>query len=122
MIKNKLDKLAEEMIDEVKDLKNLTKENLPEVAKEYIKYNLIKSGISFFIFGLIFILGLIGTIQGILNDKFLDKNIGSIEVFSLLFVIIGGVISITEIITFLQFYLQPKSKAIEGVIKLFSSK
>lgn len=60
-MKQKLEALAEEMILEVKNLKDLAKEELPEVAKEYIRFQYVSS----LVFASLFALGL-GALYGVI--------------------------------------------------------
>lgn len=59
-----LQKLTEEMVNEIKNLKDFTKAELPEIAKEYIRYNLIVSMMLGIVFGMFTLLGIILMIYG----------------------------------------------------------
>lgn len=116
-MKEQLLNLAEEMVKDIKDLKDLTKQELPELAKEYIKFNLtyakVMSIISFFLLILTVIICTIGYIN---VHKFDDKAgfvlLGS--VFSAL-CLIAIFINITN---YLKFKCQPRRSAIEAITSL----
>lgn len=118
-MKEQLESLAQEMVKDIKDLKELTRETLPEVAKEYIDYNMTMATVGFVFFGVVFMLGCFGVIHGLMNDKFYDRNIGPVQVASMFAFLGGAGFSLLNLVSFIQFYLQPRSKAIEGVVKAF---
>lgn len=116
---DQLKSLSTEMVQEIKNLKDLTKETLPEVAKEYVKFNMVLH-----LFGLIFfgIGTLIGTgiiIHGLLNNLYTERNYGFLQMSAVFVVPISGFFTLYNLISLLSFYFQPRTKAIEGVVKLF---
>lgn len=118
-MKEQLDALAKEMIAEVKNLKDLTKENLPLVAKEYVAFNEVSAILGAVLSLLVFAPSCVGIIHGILNDKMGDRTVGAVQGLSLFGMLIGGFFLLVNIYSYLSFKFQPRTKAIEGVVNAF---
>jgi hypothetical protein len=118
-MKEQLESLANEMIQEIKNLKDLTKETLPIVAKEYIHYNMTMAAIGLIVFGLFFLVGLAGLIYSASINALIDKNFGPLQLVSTILFMFGTCFGIGSFITLVSFYMQPRLKAIEGVVKTF---
>lgn len=116
------DKFIEEMLEEVKSFKDLTKEELPLIAKEHIKANIVKS-----IFDLSFGLLLV-TISGILGYHLYFKEIIysdvklSFGIISGILAIFGPIITMCSLSNLMDYYLQPKLMAIKGILNLKDDK
>jgi len=118
-MKEQLNNLTEEMVKEIKNLKDLTKETLPIVADEYIKFNILMNNISMIFFGLILLIGLCGTTYSIINGLFTNKDFSVIQLFSIFSLAIGLIIFPSCVYDYFKFKLQPRTVAIQGVIKAF---
>jgi hypothetical protein len=121
-MKKQLDALAEEMITEIKDLKDLAKKELPEVAKEYIRFKVILNLVGIFIFGLLFLLSVCAALYGYYNKGYTHsaEDIYTVSFALGIFgVCISPMLCIANIVEYLKFKLQPRRMAIEAVTTLF---
>lgn len=120
-LKNQLESLAQEMIKEIKDLKDLTKENLPEVAKEYVRYNTALYLAGTVGFGIVFVLGVASAVYGFAHEGYSHESPDSATaffMFGLVATLVGFIAGICNFSCYLSFKLQPRRKAIEGITSL----
>lgn len=114
-MKKQLEDLAQEMILEVKNLKDFAKVEMPEVVKEYIRYNIIND-LMWFSFWLCVTIGLFITAyigRSSHDDTFSLTTIICLT-SSLLSILFSGIC----LDSFLSFKLQPRRKAIEAITSL----
>lgn len=114
-MKEQLEKLGLEMIQEIKDLKDLAKGELPEVAKEYVKYIEISSLIYMIVFGLITLIMIAGCVYtSIHGEEYslapLLTGIGGL---------LGGIPMFLAFNDYLEAKLTPKRTAIKSITNLF---
>jgi len=109
------EKLAKEMLDEVKNIKDFAKEELPVVAKEYVSYRTVSSGIMLILS--IIGLGVSGCLLtgGLASESDFDPR-----------TLIGGIgVLVCFIATcvngdlYLEVKLQPRRTAIKAITSLF---
>lgn len=121
-MKAQLEELAKEMIEEIKNLKDLTKENLPEVAKEYVRFNIILSLIGFTSSGFVVLVGLVMFVYGLSQEGYTNNSPDSATAyfaFGGLVALIGIIVGLINFVNYLGFKLQPRSKAIKGITSVF---
>jgi uncharacterized membrane protein YukC len=119
---SQMESLAEEMIQEVKDLKDLTKEELPEVAKEYVRYNTILHLVGMLGFGLLAVVGIAFSVYGVMHEGWTHESLDSATLaltFGGFAILIGGIVSLINFTMYLDFKLQPRRNAIKGITSLF---
>lgn len=112
-----MNKFVEEMLKEVKDLKDLSKEQVPLVAQEYINYHMAMHLLGIILFGIMFLIGLGLLFVGIFVAKTHDDQFG----FELLGGILGGLgfmIMMCNVVDYLKFKLQPRRMAIMAITSL----
>ena len=119
-MKEHLQSLVIEMVNEIKSLKDLTKETLPEVAKEYIRYNTVTSLVFLFLSVLLAIASIVAIVVGhYTRDVTPDSLI-------LCFGVSGLIVSVLAIFinanNYMSFVLQPRRKAIEAIISLMKDR
>lgn len=120
-MKTPLIELAEDMISEIKNLKDLTKQELPEIAKEYIKYHQV-----FYLSG--FLLFLLGIPLSIIAWKYGSDHGGNINgrANCETFIMVVGFRAIPICVigllingySFLEYKFMPRRKAIEAITSL----
>lgn len=123
MINNdKLKEFSEEMLKEIKDLKDLTKEELPKVAQEYIFYKKATSLLNLIFCSVLLlsvILAGIYLVFGNFNDEDFVKKTGLAA-----YCLITGIISIIgfscSLDEVLSVFLQPRRTAIYAITSLFN--
>lgn len=120
-IQDNLAALADELVSEIRNVKDLTKENLPLVAKEYVAYQKTVAVFDTIVMGSILIVSAIGIsrVLGVEQFKSFDFFIAGSSVVGSVAGFFGTVCSAQE---YLSFKMQPRLKAIEGVVKLFKGK
>jgi len=121
--KAKFEKFADEMLQEVKNLKDLTKKELPVVAQEYVRYNVISGLISMIFTGLIFGLSAYSLYHGLTLPSH-DANGHSQEpigwvFWGLIFGVVSGIGLLCSVEQYLSFKFQPRRKAIYAITSLF---
>ena len=117
----KLKAFADEMIKEIKNLKDLTKKEIPEVAKEYIKFNKTISLIGGILFAIVAMVGgyiIVCGFSYIPTHEYDDAKTGYYMVGGLISAI-GIFASIANLYNYLQFLYMPRRKAIEAITSLF---
>lgn len=115
----KFEKFADEMLKEVKDLKDLTKKELPIVAQEYVRYNKISSLVGVLFTGSIFAVSAWSVYHGATSDfGHRDDGRG--------YILVGGIFGLLSGIAFmccsdqyLSFKFQPRRMAIYAITSLF---
>jgi len=124
MLKNnkKLQSLANEMVDEIKNLKDLTKKELPAIAKEYITYLKVTAVIQLIISGALILLGtecvlqvLYGTFETYHEEKVITFALGG-----LCLGVPGLIAFFCNLDTLISVALQPKRTAIKAITSLFN--
>lgn len=118
-MKEKLEELAQELIKEVRDVKDLTKKELPEIAKEYITYNITFSKVVTIVSGVVLILSLIGAILAIFvlrSDSF-AVGVGMLSFLTGMFSFFAFC---SEYTSYLSFKMQPRRMAIKAITSLFN--
>lgn len=121
-MKEQLEVLAKEMITEIKNIKDLAKEELPLVAKEYVEYNIKTSFIGAIITGVVSLLSiamLIGVLIVYLKSGTFYEVLFPISLVGTIGLIIGGISCCVNVSQYLEFKLQPRRKAIEAITSLF---
>lgn len=120
--KKQLDNLAQEMLKEVKNIKDFAKEEIPIVAKEYVNYLTITSGT--FLIVSILGMGISGYvlshgIAGMLSDKRMSDS-------QMVATLLGGIGLLISFIgtcvngdAYMQVKLQPRRTAIKAITSLF---
>lgn len=110
----------EEMLKEIKDLKDLTKEELPLIAKEYIRVNKIIHGIGVGLGGIATLAGLailFVAVTHVPDDRWDDTKTCCYLLGG--FLSAGGLtISLYNTVALLSILLQPRRTAIEAVTSL----
>ena len=118
-MKEQLESLANEMISEVKNLKDLTKENLPLIAQEYVKYGQIISLVNTV---QAVVVSMLGVYFGLyLKDTPTISNL-ILGILGVGFCLFGALTASAHFDEYLSFKLKPRSKAIQGVIKAFKGR
>ncbi len=113
------DALLEEMLQEVKNLKDLTKEELPLIAKEYIHANLIGSLFVMGVSGVMLVISLVCGLYSMFGT--FHENSGP-EVLSVVVAICGSVVGFILMgigtTSYIDFKLQPRRMAIKAITSL----
>lgn len=116
----KTDAFIEEMLEEVKNLKDLAKEELPEIVKEYIfaqkVQNWLGLGVGLFLLTICASSGLYATLHEF-SDKYDDTKF-ALFMISLLSGIVGAIFTAGCISDLINFYLQPRRMAIKAITSL----
>lgn len=112
-----VDLLIAEMLNEVKDLKDLAKKELPIVAKEYIVAGKVYAAIGISIGLLLMVISVLSGHTSYVADSNSDTQVGfaALSVFSGL---IGAFFNLINVPMFLDFYLQPHRMAIKAIVSL----
>jgi hypothetical protein len=119
MNKDKLNAFVEEMVQEVKDLKDLTKEELPLIAKEYIAYLKFITMLQLIVYSLIMFSAVATGLYAAFGtfEKYDDLRMGlGFYTFIAGIVSFGGLAFTVESLTSL--ILQPKRTAIYAITSL----
>lgn len=117
-MKDQLEALAQEMIKEVRDLKDLTKKELPEIAKEYISYNMTMSVIGMIICGVVLVLSLIGVAVAFFVLEMGSGAFVATLLLSVIFSMVSFIIMCTSLCNYLDFKLQPRRMSIKAITSL----
>lgn len=121
MSSDKLKDFTDEMLNEIKDLKDLTKEELPQIAREYINYLKISNVLYLISCLFLFYTVVEAGLYGFYGDHI---QFSPIQLFIVLYCIIVGLFSIITIINsmdnILNVFLQPRRTAIIAITSLFS--
>ena len=115
------DDLMQEMLTEIKNLKDLTKEELPLIAQEYIHANRVSCalgvglGLSMLLLaGAIAVLGFLHVPN---PDRYDDVRFGC-SLAGLLLGAVGFVTAVLNVSHAVDFYLQPRRMAIKAITSL----
>lgn len=113
------EEMIQEMLKEIKDLKDLAKSELPIVSREYINANKVRTYASV-LFGLALLI--VSILLGFYCGTDMDSS-RPLQFFAGLGCLIFGVTSsfmiICSIGTLIDLYLQPRRMAIKAVTSLF---
>jgi len=108
----KSEQFAEEMLEEIENFKDLTKEELPVIAKEYLQYKIVNSILGIISGSVLLILSAIVIIICVNNGRPVGITIGLGVGFT------GFCITVLSIDTLLRVILQPHRMAIDSIISL----
>ena len=113
-MKEQLEKLGLEMIQEIKDLKDLAKGELPEVAKEYVNYLKVSSLLGFIFFGALALGSAYLMLLGYFSPKsFDDKTFGG-----MIGVFLFSIPALVYFGNYLEVKMQPRRMAIKAITEL----
>jgi uncharacterized membrane protein YesL len=121
-MKDKLNELAEEMLKEVKDLKDLTKKELPEVAKEYVNYFLYSNIVGLFYAVILCLLSTSSFYYLFFVVEKLSEKEQVLAVLTCIIIMPSFFLLWACTENILAAVVCPKRKAIEGILNLFNKK
>lgn len=126
-MKEQLEQLVEDMLKEVRNSVDFAKAELPEVAKEYMRYKTVMALFSMGISVLVFLLGVAGVTYSFmhgfdLNATHADSNLGCSFIFGSVAIGIGPIMFLCFFSEYLKFKLQPRRMSIEAVTSLINGK
>lgn len=118
-MKDQLESLMNEMVDEIKNIKDLTKSELPELVKEYTRFNVGMSVLGMTVSAVLFL----SCIVVIVCTKSLDLDgpatLLGVATFLVYFIaVLLPVIFLVNLHSYFEYKLQPRRKAIEAITSL----
>lgn len=117
------EELINELMSEVKSLKDLAKEELPEVAKEYILATKIQATFYLLLGLFIIFTASVLAFKGynyIPENSYDDGRVG-LWVGSGILTLLGGMLSLASIENLINVFYQPRRTAIEAITSLLKS-
>lgn len=119
----KKEELLEEMLNEVKDIKDFAKEEIPFVAKEYIFAQKVQNYFALIVGLAMLMAASTGALyrSGVLTEKVSDGWGLVVGIASILFFIVGGVATQCAISELIDLHLQPRRMAIKAITSLFKN-
>lgn len=114
-MKEQLEKLAQEMIGEIKELKDLTKKELPVIAKEYLAYCEFSYALWLAFTGI----AMDASIYFLTSELLNAKSDPFIIAGCVLGIVIFGISTLYNIDSWASLRLQPRRHAIQAITSLF---
>lgn len=114
----KLDDFVQEMLSEIKDLKDLAKGELPEIAKEYIRAHIILHGLGVALGAFLIMIAISCGIYALHLEKMSSDQEMVLALTGLFTGLPGVVMTSINLCELLNFYLQPRRMAIKAITSL----
>ena len=116
------DAFIEEMLQEVKSIKDLAKEELPAIAKEYVRAKIVMYGVGIMLSLVAITIGISCGLYALLHTfpetyNGHDNQMG-ISAVGLITGAVGCVFCACNLYSFLEFKLQPRRMAIKAITSL----
>lgn len=121
---DQMKELMNEMVQEVKSLKDLTKKELPEIAKEFIAYKIMEYFVYSIVTFVVFLIGVYLIQCGLSHSELNEYGMHSGDYYFQ--IVLGSVLSILFSMFFvcnflgiLEYKYQPRRMAIKAITSLF---